>query len=805
MRMTAPYFDDGTVTLHLGDCLDVLRTLPDASVDAVVTDPPYELGFMGRSWDASGIAFNPAAWAECLRVLKPGGHLLAFGGTRTYHRLAVAIEDSGFDIRDSIGCASGVIAWCYGSGFPKSRNISEDPSFCQCVPPVRGTAAEEAAESAAHLLLADLRRNGQALGTDITDLHGLPVDLHPDYALPGRAQQDVRPGVCGDSHITKQEGPALAERSEGQGPVRPVRGGRHEVAKQAQAQRPDILFDQLPGASECGDAACECIRRNGDNGHTPLRGGQPSLEGRGDLQALEGQLHRAQVCPLSARPDDDGPIGRLHHGAPSRDGSLDRTSAAAHGSRESHRSKSTQQRQGEPGTVSLKRGSQARRGWPLCGGCGKPALPAGLGTALKPAWEPIVVARKPLAVTVAQTVLEHGTGALNIDACRTAVSDRAAYEHNGNKSRFGDRRNEVYGVHQDRADSANGLGRWPTNVVFSHPPKIVDGEVVGDACADGCVEGCPVRELDAQSGIRPSGGLPGGTASNTGLRGNTFTRQRPERPSDNGGASRYFPQFRYSAHDRQFSLVKCPTCGDALTGDASTPVGRKTESSGDNWPTDGSGSKLTDQSPRGTRSTTETTTPSTTSCPTSCASPPSGTTITINDSAKTTNGSTVSSTDGASDATSTSRSAASTSGERGHSTGTAENAPRHTGASGSHETATSSTLSVEPSGPLATTRSHPPFRYVAKAPASERPKLPDGTAHNTVKPLDLVRWLVRLVTPPGGTVLDPFAGSGTTGEAAVIEGFRAVLIEREAPYAELIKARLAKPISPVLDFGEEIA
>ena len=101
-----------------GNCLELLKTLPDESVDSVVTDPPYEIAFMGRGWDNSGIAFNPAVWAECLRVLKPGGHLLAFGASRTYHRIAVAIEDAGFEIRDSIH-------WVYGSGFPKSMDISK--------------------------------------------------------------------------------------------------------------------------------------------------------------------------------------------------------------------------------------------------------------------------------------------------------------------------------------------------------------------------------------------------------------------------------------------------------------------------------------------------------------------------------------------------------------------------------------------------------------------------------------------------------------------------------------------------------
>jgi DNA modification methylase len=113
-----PMVEIAGARVFLGDCRDVLKTLPDNSVDSVVTDPPYELGFMGKKWDNSGVAYDVTVWEECLRVLKPGGHVLAFGGSRTWHRLAVAVEDAGFELRDSI-------AWLYGSGFPKSLDVSK--------------------------------------------------------------------------------------------------------------------------------------------------------------------------------------------------------------------------------------------------------------------------------------------------------------------------------------------------------------------------------------------------------------------------------------------------------------------------------------------------------------------------------------------------------------------------------------------------------------------------------------------------------------------------------------------------------
>jgi hypothetical protein len=147
-----------------GEALEVLRTLPANCADAIVTDPPYELGFMGKKWDATGIAYSVELWREVLRVLKPGGHLLAFGGTRTYHRMTCAIEDAGFEIRDCV-------AWMYGTGFPKSLNG-----------PWGGTALKPAHEPivlARKPLIGTVAANVQAHGTGALNVDGCRIGLAP--------------------------------------------------------------------------------------------------------------------------------------------------------------------------------------------------------------------------------------------------------------------------------------------------------------------------------------------------------------------------------------------------------------------------------------------------------------------------------------------------------------------------------------------------------------------------------------------------------------------------------------------------
>ena len=151
--------------IHHGDCLEVLRTLDDNSVDSVVTDPPYGLSFMGKKWDYDVPAVE--VWAECLRVLKPGGHLLAFAGTRTQHRMAVRIEDAGFEIRD-------MIAWVYGSGFPKSLDVSK------AIDRAAGAEREVVGPSR-----ANIREDLKYGGNDPSHNHGrLGAVTHPPETAP---------------------------------------------------------------------------------------------------------------------------------------------------------------------------------------------------------------------------------------------------------------------------------------------------------------------------------------------------------------------------------------------------------------------------------------------------------------------------------------------------------------------------------------------------------------------------------------------------------------------------------------------
>lgn len=472
--------------LILADCVEEMGEMEEASVDAVVCDPPYELGFMAKAWDSTGIAYQVPTWLAALRVLKPGGHLLAFGGTRTYHRLACAVEDAGFEIRDCI-------AWMYGSGFPKSLDVSKAIDRASACPTCGG----------------DGKTNDESLRR--APLNGCEDCDGTGVATRKVTREETRPLVTGDV----------------------------------------ISFDQR--------ASTERERR-------------------------------------------DAPVTDL-----------------------------------------------ARRwnGW---------------GTALKPAYEPIVVARKPLTGTVAQNVERYGTGALNVDGCRVDFRGQEDERESKDKNRHAD-----FGSGA-RAESGNyeAAGRWPANVVLD------------DEAAE---------LLDEQSGERP--GFSGGAKNNAGFRKEYAGGPRP----------------------------KCHMCTG--TGFESTDP----EDSSPCWRCKGTGNEPTWNDPAPNY---------------------------FNDSG------------GAS---------------RFFYTAKASRAERNAGLEGFKEHARSAVIGQLHEGTSAAGNST--GRY-----------LPRANHHPTVKPIALMRWLCRLVTPVGGKVLDPFMGSGTTGIAAVLEGFDFIGIEREPEYHAIAEARI---------------
>jgi site-specific DNA-methyltransferase (adenine-specific) len=343
--------------LH-GNNLDILPTLADNSIDSIVTDPPYELGFMGKKWDSSGIAYSVELWQQCLRVLKPGGHLLSFGGTRTYHRVAVAIEDAGFELRDSI-------AWLYGSGFPKSLDVSK------AIDKQAGAEREVIGEK-----------------------------VSPD-------------GIPYSARIVNKSGPQI-------------------------------------GGSAYGD----------------FQGGGNQLTAPSTLEAQQWQ------------------------------------------------------------------------GW---------------GTALKPAFEPVIVARKPIEGTVANNVLKWGTGGLNIDGSR--IGTETISTHNAPKGSFA-------GGEPDRGSDTSSYkehtGRWPANIILDpYTAELLDEQSGTSKSPTGTIT----------QGGKAGGGFDIG--SSNGTRNTKFQGH-----GDSGGASRFFYVAKASKRDRNEGLEELP---DTHPGEI---TGRKAGSAG---------------------------------------------------------------------------------------------------------------------------------------------------------------------------------------------------------------------------------
>ena len=340
------------------DCIIAMKEMPENSVDSIVTDPPYELGFMGKSWDSSGIAFNVDVWQEALRVLKPGGHLIAFSGSRTYHRMAVAIEDAGFEIRDQI-------MWVYGSGFPKSHNVSKgiDKNNGEADRLIRFTLW--------------MRTTGLKV-KDVTqvlvenDLIGENGTIAGHYFAMKSTSQPAIPTVS----MWKVIRPLITDVPE----------WVDELVDRIEAER------EVVGTKFSGIANKE-----------------------------EGQRHT-----IGASKAVEVDI-----------------------------------------TISSTPAAKQWDGW---------------GTALKPAHEPMVLARKPLIGTVANNVLTFGTGGLNIDGSRVGYVDE---NDGGDWSRFAGHQpsggdfqkvsiNKDKENQNERVDNGKQEGRWPANFIHDGSDEVSD-------------------------------------------------------------------------------------------------------------------------------------------------------------------------------------------------------------------------------------------------------------------------------------------------------------------------------------------
>jgi site-specific DNA-methyltransferase (adenine-specific) len=332
--VTQVHNKDG-ITIHNGNCLEVLATMPAESIDSIVTDPPYGLSFMGKKWDYD--VPDEAVWRECLRVLKPGGHLLAFAGTRTQHRMAVRIEDAGFEIRD-------MIAWVYGSGFPKSLDVS------------KAIDKGEGENKARQLRFTEWMR-----GTGITSQ---------------QIAEATRTSMA-SHYLTAGSQPAIATAD---------------------------LFDKMrPYLPEVPEEIERLVAERTGIEWTAYKNRAVIGEGKSGATAIWNEA---------------GMMGEFNITAPA---------------------------------------TEAAKQW------------QGWGTALKPALEPITVARKPLVGTVAANVLEYGTGGINVDACRVGT-EAWSRKATGNSTPYG---SETTWNTSATPDIDSSKGRWPANLIHDGSNEVV--------------------------------------------------------------------------------------------------------------------------------------------------------------------------------------------------------------------------------------------------------------------------------------------------------------------------------------------
>jgi hypothetical protein len=482
-----------SVRVLTGDCLELMATLPEESIDSIVTDPPYHLtsivkrfgsktaapaksngatgvyarasaGFMGQTWDGGDVAFRPETWAEAFRVLKPGGYLLAFSGTRTYHRMVCAIEDAGFDIRDQIG-------WTYGSGFPKSLNVSKaiDATL------LHGGSDSKRIKSANDGRPGEgrVRNSNQNNGIMSTDATGARVikdeSVTPEAAQWegwGTALKPAQENICWAQkpYDLQQLCAMLAHKLTEAICLLP------SLAKDAE---PSSRLNQSVFAEAFGSAQWNAVVAC----NTPA-----------DLFALMGTWPSGSDLPSSLSTAFSWLNTLAEASALGSTFTTETASSLITDLRtlNSLLSKSTPHiivlasipESGTPQTASLAASLfsavSARlaciRGLSVL----DPAIADGDRWDIRPNWESICVARKPFPGTVAANVLEHGTGAMNIDGCRVETADVLQMGKTGLASEKFFTKGGAPEIEKHR----HSAGRWPANLVTSCPED--EYEIRGD-------------------------------------------------------------------------------------------------------------------------------------------------------------------------------------------------------------------------------------------------------------------------------------------------------------------------------------
>jgi DNA modification methylase len=506
--------------LHLGDCLEAMRSMADSSVDAIVTDPPYGLSFMGKRWDYDVPSVE--IWAECLRVLKPGGHLLAFAGTRTQHRMAVRIEDAGFEIRD-------MIAWVYGSGFPKSHNIS--------------IAIDKAAGAEREVVGSKIGQPGYSMADNgrtnavYADLHDPAAECSITAPATPEGQQWAGWGTAlKPSHETvtwaTKPFPPKRERARILMNLWKIEA-RLWLLSSASAAAQSSTSSQ----SEYG-AACATAQWTADDATNT----RDALRGLMDTWQCEMATHMSLSIVSSWRRTLE---------ESSKPGSTSTTETESKTTTDwktlscclsEITPESIIQACSLPGGFSANASTaerifnaslallQATHTLSAIEPATWQELDARRGEAVSPSLDPCILARKPLEGTVAANVLEHGTGGINVDGCRVAHDEdcrmmapsQANISNPSEKHRQAGRREAVLELKPG--------GRWPANLITDGSDEVV---------------GLFPQTAAAKAGDRGAGkgatGCYGVYGGDPGFRGH----------EDNGGsAARFFYTAKASRDDR---------------------------------------------------------------------------------------------------------------------------------------------------------------------------------------------------------------------------------------------------------------